>query len=735
MKEKIINNKKIILPIILVLLLVIVAGVSYAFWQTNLQGVKEITFNTGGIDFTYLEQNQGISLTNSDPISDAVGKTSTAYFDFTVSLKTGNSTTVNYIIYITKDNSSTLEDEYVKLYLTNQSNSQIVAPSLISNLDIYFPATKSYVLYEKSISSNNNVRTTDYYRLRAWIDSSYDSSATITNGAEGQSIGQEIKTYKFKVNVTTIENEVPATDDACFVYTTDSTSATITGYKCYAGNTFGMPTITDLVIPNKLGGKTVELIADGTSSSPIFSGLTSVVLPNTLKIIGAYAFLGNNLTGTLTIPASVVTIGNFAFRGEANGSTNKITTLIFEVGSKLETIGQYAFRDNKLTGALTIPSTVTSIGSRSFEGASNGSTNQLTTLVFAGGSSPLTLWDFAFANNKLSGTLTIPTNVILIKSAAFMGATDGTTNQLTSLVFTNGSQLGSIETGAFKDNKLTGILTIPASVTKIDSSAFFGNSNGSTNQLTSVVFASGSQLVSIGSEAFRGNKLSGTLTIPTNVNFIGNFAFAGEANGTTNKITTLIFTGGSSPLTLLDSAFAHNKLSGTLTIPANMTKIDQQVFLGNDNGTTNQLTSVVFTGGSVPLTLGNSSFAHNKLSGTLKISANVTVIDSGAFGGKLDGTTNQITTLLIMSGNLTTINGGAFSNNNITGAVTIPSTVTTIGANAFYKSTYSNSNLYQIVNTTGNSFNWGEIINGSSGYNFAIGTVINPTGNVVISAS
>ena len=47
---------------------------------------------------------------------------------------------------------------------------------------------------------------------------------------------------------------------------------------------------------------------------------------------------------------------------------------------------------------------------------------------------------------------------------------------------------------------------------------------------------------------------------------------------------------------------------------------------------------------------------------------------------------------------------------------------------------HSNSNLTKIVNKTGRSFDWGYIINGSSGYNFAAGTVVNSYGNVEITS-
>ena len=65
-------------------------------------------------------------------------------------------------------------------------------------------------------------------------------------------------------------------------------------------------------------------------------------------------------------------------------------------------------------------------------------------------------------------------------------------------------------------------------------------------------------------------------------------------------------------------------------------------------------------------------------------------------------------------------------------SVTIPDSVTSIGEGAFLKNDSSNLNLTKIINKTGRSFNWGDIVNWSSGYNFVTGTVVNDNGNVEV---
>ena len=75
----------------------------------------------------------------------------------------------------------------------------------------------------------------------------------------------------------------------------------------------------------------------------------------------------------------------------------------------------------------------------------------------------------------------------------------------------------------------------------------------------------------------------------------------------------------------------------------------------------------------------------------------------------------------------------AFAYNQLT-SIIIPDSVTNIGSSAFYKDSYSNPNLTKIVNKTGNSFNWGNIINNTSGYEFIAGTVETGFGNVEVTS-
>lgn len=88
---------------------------------------------------------------------------------------------------------------------------------------------------------------------------------------------------------------------------------------------------------------------------------TSISLPSSLTEIGQSAFKSINII-TLTIPANVETIG-----AEAFSSNTQLTTLNFESGSKLETIGDHAFYTAQALTSVEIPDGVTSIGKQAFK--------------------------------------------------------------------------------------------------------------------------------------------------------------------------------------------------------------------------------------------------------------------------------------------------------------------------------------------------------------------------------
>jgi hypothetical protein len=114
----------------------------------------------------------------------------------------------------------------------------------------------------------------------------------------------------------------------------------------------------DVIIPQTIDNRTVTGI--GKVESNLFSGefvfnskrLTSVVIPDTVRIIGNSTF-SNNRIAEVKLPSSLEVIGHYAFRG------NQIRTLVIPIS--VTVIELYAFESNPLA-TLTIQAPFTTSG-------------------------------------------------------------------------------------------------------------------------------------------------------------------------------------------------------------------------------------------------------------------------------------------------------------------------------------------------------------------------------------
>ncbi len=214
--------------------------------------------------------------------------------------------------------------------------------------------------------------------------------------------------------------------------------------------------------------------------------------------INAYAFYNNNKITSVTIPDSVTSIGSYAFDGCTNIKSATIPTLAISYIPKnsLQTvvitsgnsIGESAFSGCKSLESITIPDGVTTIGSNAFRGCTS-----LESITIP--DSVTSIGDYVFSGCTSLANITIPESVTSIGSRAFWGCT-----YLKSVTFGNISKLETIGELAFDDcTKLTNI-TIPGSVT------------------------------SIGYGAFSGCTSLKNITIPDSVTSIGGWAFSGCTN-------------------------------------------------------------------------------------------------------------------------------------------------------------------------------------------------------------
>ena len=120
-------NKKttgLLLSILGVISLVLItAGVTYAFFSYTKEGVTENTISTGTITFYYDElkaTGNGINITDALPMSDTDGKALVGdnnLFNFKVTSTVSGDTNIPYTVTVRKKSDSTLSSDQVKLYL------------------------------------------------------------------------------------------------------------------------------------------------------------------------------------------------------------------------------------------------------------------------------------------------------------------------------------------------------------------------------------------------------------------------------------------------------------------------------------------------------------------------------------------------------------------------------------------------------------------------------------------
>ena len=196
------NFKKYSTVYIVVLLLLVIVGVSYAiFAVTNLSDVN--TINLGQISMSYTEPDNALVLENALPMGDAEGIAQSNYFEFkvmthaTTNVDDNNGLTIPYEINLGEievdADKQALTKEQIKVYLTkvvSGSEEKVVGPILLSNLSE--SSTSDLNIYQaRDIHRNAGSEITTTYRLRAWIDEDVDSSI----------FGNQVYQDKFRVNI------------------------------------------------------------------------------------------------------------------------------------------------------------------------------------------------------------------------------------------------------------------------------------------------------------------------------------------------------------------------------------------------------------------------------------------------------------------------------------------------------------------------------------------------------
>ena len=416
-------------------------------------------------------------------------------------------------------------------------------------------------------------------------------TADMISGFDSSKLGKQTLTITMDGCTTTYSVEVSTANVTELSVTASEVVETIKGltageyYKIKVSGTLDSNTMRNIqdeleVSYNATDYPKIALDLSNTTGLTYFSygfynckGLTSIVFPEGITSIPYFEYC-NSLT-SITIPASVENVSSIT-------NCPKLTT--FEVDANNEYLstsddGKILYNKDKTeliaypsaTGAVTIPSGVTTIGSSAF------SYSGITSVTIPDSVTYISSYAFQYCSNLES--VTIGAGVANIKSSAFSDC-----SKLTNIKVSANNQNYSTD-GKILYNKdkttlkaypsATGAVTIPNGVITIDQYAFSGCSG-----LTSVTIPD--SVTTIEYNAFYDCQNLESVTLGKNVRTIGGSAFEYCYKLASIEIPDSVKEIGS-------YAFYACRSLTNVTIPDSVTKIGYNAFSGCE-----ALTSVIF---------------------------------------------------------------------------------------------------------------------------------------------
>lgn len=446
------------------------------------------------------------------------------------------------------------------------------------------------------------------------------------------------------------------------------------------GEFFGCSKLTDVTIAD-----TIETIGDETFKGCV--AIQTIKLPDSVTIIGKGAFESCVALRTVEYSVNLLEIRDTAFKGCTVFRSN-----VFPL--TLEKIGASAFEECQSFRSTIIPFNVTSIGNKAFFRCYGIETLTIDSLqltncgtaifdeclirevVFPEGIEVIPANLFSQAGFTTDCVITIPNTVTEIGNNAF-GGTNSAEDNITSVVFEEGTKLTRIGNSAFKYCTAMTQFTIPDTVVEIGANAFEG-----CNKITSIVIPE--SVTKIGAGAFSGCSVLTDITYnainvtTSNQNIFAKCNIKRILIG--NKVSSF-------PAYLFKGAqFSTNTETGeiemiTLIVPASVEKIGQYALPNIAN-----LQGIKFEEGSNLQTIEQYAFYQCINLTDINLPDTVITIGNYAFSGCTKLGTKEEAGFDIPT-SVVTLGSGAFSNCPGLTSITIPAGVSKILDKTFQNDT------------------------------------------------
>ena len=444
-------------------------------------------------------------------------------------------------------------------------------------------------------------------------------------------------------------------------------------------------TLTELDI-----GEMVTSIGDNTFKGQVKLKTVNFGSSSQVKTIGISAFQEAGFNQPLSIPASVTTIDQTAFKGYSDGP-DSITSLSFETGSKLQSIEDNAFVYNtELSGTISIPISANKIGDGAFQDCS-----KISDLVFESGS------DLSIGESSFEGCVGL--NTVTFKQVSIPNIVHSdpyqdsdTFPQKKDDTNPDGLQCTAICLHGTSEADLVKLQAIFWSVEEKDPETTFTYSDGSTSTTTDNTLTSSSY-----NETSTSTIKLTMIHVGTNVTTIASNAFS-----SCEHITDVLFSDGNLPTIDTDVSAGTNSFPNKTQLTIHIDAYHYPSISTsdpNDLGTLNSIfqikdehvisltyTKFYYSDGSnstaedTVVSAGSYTTSSSKLLQKVTVGSVVTDILPNAFADNSDLTEFTYPTENRFPGSTMTIGASAFKNCTSLKIAYIPEGVTSIGSQAYY---------------------------------------------------